>query len=141
MPLAVSADGRTVAVESYGDLFLYDPVARRRITKIPRRVEDDKVVPITSLTLTPDGQTLAYVGDREVVYYDRTSGQIEHTRPDDDKVHVFAVRVFARWQIPCDCFLHRFRQEDSDQRPKREDTRVSGAARAVRHVHEDPDFR
>jgi uncharacterized protein (TIGR03067 family) len=91
MPLAVSADGRTAATAS-GNLFVYDLAARKRATTFPRQEDDGKITPVTALSLTPDGQTLAAVVGREVVYYDRATGQVEHTRPDDDNVRLLSVR-------------------------------------------------
>jgi uncharacterized protein (TIGR03067 family) len=89
--LAVSADGRTAAV-ACGDVYLYDLAARKRMATLAGPEVDGKLFAVTALTLSPDGQTLAYVAGREVVYYDRSTGQTEHTRPDDDKVRVFDVR-------------------------------------------------
>jgi uncharacterized protein (TIGR03067 family) len=87
--LAVSADGRTAAV-ACGNLFVYDLAGRKRVATIDMEVK--KFVQIDALTLSPDGQRLAYVAGPEVVYYDRSTGQTEYTRPDDDKVRVFALR-------------------------------------------------
>jgi uncharacterized protein (TIGR03067 family) len=91
MTLAVSNDSRTAAVES-GDIFLYDLVAYKRVAVISKQVDGDNIVPVTSMSLTPDGQRLAYGVGRETNYYDRATGQVEHTRPADDKVHTVTVR-------------------------------------------------
>jgi len=89
--LAVSADGRTAAIESYGDIHIYDLTDRKGVAKLPRRTEDNKVVRVSALTLTADGQTLAAVIGREIVYHDRATGRTEHTRPDDDSARVQTV--------------------------------------------------
>jgi hypothetical protein len=48
---------------------------------------------VNALALTPDGQGLAYVGNRETAYHNRATGQTEHTRPQDDyRVRTLAVR-------------------------------------------------
>jgi uncharacterized protein (TIGR03067 family) len=87
--LAVSADGRTAAVACV-NLFVYDLTARKRVATIDMEVK--KFVQIDALTLSPDGQRLAFVAGPEVAYYDRSTGQTEYTRPDDDKVRVFGLR-------------------------------------------------
>jgi WD40 repeat protein len=84
--LAASADGRTAAV-ACGNLFVYDLAARKRAVTIDMEVK--KFVQITALTLSPDGQKLAYVAGPEVAYYDRSTGQTEYARPEYDKVRVF----------------------------------------------------
>jgi uncharacterized protein (TIGR03067 family) len=114
-PLAVSADGRTAAVES-GDTFVYDLAARKRTTTIPKRVEEGKYVPATALSLTRDGKTLAAVVGREVVYHDMANGQIEYTRPDDDD----NVRTAAAAYSPDGRFLIDLARVEPDAR-----TRVS----------------
>src|SRR5262249_40049038 len=87
----VSADGRTVAV-ACGNVVLYDLSARKRVATIPGPEIDGKQMAVSVLTLSPDGQKLAFVGGREVAYYDRSTGQTEYTRPDDDKVRVCDLR-------------------------------------------------
>jgi uncharacterized protein (TIGR03067 family) len=87
--LAVSADGRTAAVAGV-NIFVYDLAARKRVATID--MEGKNFPQITALTLSPDGQRLAYVAGPEVAYYDRSTGQTEYTRPDDNKVRVFDLR-------------------------------------------------
>jgi WD40 repeat protein len=89
-PLTISADGRTAAVAA-GDIFLYDLATHKRIGTIPIPLVDDKRVHATDLALAPDGQALAAVVGREILYYDRATKQVEHTRPSDDNVRPIGV--------------------------------------------------
>jgi serine/threonine protein kinase/WD40 repeat protein len=92
MPLAVSGDGRTAAVASGSNSFVYDLAAGKRRTTIPGEHVDGKIIPVTGLSLSRDGQTLAVLAGREVAYHNLATGQVEHTRPGDDNVHVQTVR-------------------------------------------------
>jgi WD40 repeat protein len=89
-PLTISADGRTAAVAA-GDIFLYDLATHKRTAAIPIPPVNDKRVHATDLALAPDGQALAAVVGREVIYYDRATKQVEHARPDDDNVRPISV--------------------------------------------------
>ncbi len=92
MSLAISKDGRTAALGMANKVFLYDLAVRKRVAEVPARTDGDKSDLVISVSLTPDGQTLAYVVGSEVVYYDRATEKVEHTRSDDDNFRPFAVR-------------------------------------------------
>lgn len=78
--LDVSPDSRTAAVESYGDVHVFDLVTRKRVATIPRRTKDNSVIPVTTLAVAPDGKTVAFAAGGEIVLYDLTTKKADPIR-------------------------------------------------------------